>query len=203
MGNSVFLVAVLGWHFFPRQTNPVYDLATYVVFFGLFPVLAIRLIVKQSLQSFGFGWGKWKQGLLLMIIGWLMFGSVTLVLFRTTHPDFELFAPASIRTSFPLLLVYLGVMAVIFAGIEILFRGLLLSVWARCIGVWAILFQAMIFLGLSISRGLPATLAEWFVVVSVPLWAGCVFWRSQSLWITFLFSFGTGIILSSLALIFL
>jgi membrane protease YdiL (CAAX protease family) len=203
VGNSVFLIAVLGLYLFPKQSDPIYNLITYAVFYGAFPIVAIKWVLKQPLEDFGFGWGEWKRGALLMLFGWIVFGMLVVALFRTTQPAFELFAPIGIRTSFAFLLVYTGLSAVVLSGIEILFRGLLQTLWQERIGRWAIVIQAIAFCAWAVLRGKPETLAEIMIVTTIPLWAGWIRRQSRSVWIAFLFSFGASILLSSLALIFL
>jgi len=155
------------------------------------------------LEEFGFGWGQWSLGLVLMVIGWIVFGCLMALILRATHPDFELFAPAGIRSSFRLLLIYTGLTAVIFCGLEVLFQGLVMTLWKQRFGRWAILVQALLFWAwLAFQGSSPETAAGWYILVSIPLWSGCIAWYSQSLFIAFLFSFGASILLNSLLVIF-
>ncbi|MEI8103919.1 MAG: CPBP family glutamic-type intramembrane protease [Candidatus Moraniibacteriota bacterium] len=200
LGNIIFLIALGGWVLFPKQNELFHSLAVSLLFFVAFPILAIRLVLKHSFAEYGFTWGNWKQGLIWTLCGWLILSVCLVGFFQLTHPTAELFVPVALRKSFVLFLSYTAVMAIILFGIEVLFRGLLLNVWKKYIGVWSILPQAICYWGVVSYRGTPESVV---VLIGIPLCAGWVMWRSRSVWFSFLFSFGASILVSSLAIIFL
>ncbi len=112
-------------------------------FFLLFlPALSIKLIFKKKLSHYGLGIGKYKTGILIFILFYLVMLPILLII--SQHPSFANHYPLCQNARKPLELFVVGY-AIYFIGWEFIFRGYMLFGLFKRFGYYSIFIQTIPF----------------------------------------------------------
>ena len=187
IASNLGLIAALScFYFFPTQNQLIQQMAVSVAFSIIFPIIFIRFIIKRSLNEFGFSWGMNKWALLEVFFGVAIFGAAIVSVEAVSHIRL---APMAIRLQFSSFLLYIITAWISLAGIEILFRGIMLFSWSSVCGRWAIPVQAgTICLWLFLLSGSTVSLWEILLLFLLGCISGGIAWHSKSLYFSFLLS---------------
>lgn len=181
---GVALAGILIMAYLPESTRLSPVVQSVIVSLGAFlvlPILYCKMILKRPLADLGFQGGSMIAGVgggLIAIVSGLalLFG---LLYFTPLLDDFRL--PPLVEKSFLAFLLYeVALNGWITFLFEVFFRGLVMLLWFRAFGLWAIFVQAALFgTVVLISGGVTPQLIP-FLLFS-PL-AGLVAYQSRSLY---------------------
>lgn len=164
------------------KVNPVFQtLLVGITFFLVVPVLYSKIVLKESLKNLGWQRGKSFLGVLTSIL--CVAGALAGVFLLSRYTSFaeHYFFPVTIQLHFFWFLLYeLLLVSLTTLLYEVFFRGLVQSLWLRSLGLWAVFFQAALFIGLLyLSDDISWQRAP--LIIFSPL-AGLVAYFSQSIW---------------------
>lgn len=182
-----------------------------LVFCALFllPVVFLRAIAREPLKEYGFGWGKWSVlgNVLAVSVGVGIFGGIAWgYLLFTSGGQALLGDPKSLelQKSFAVFVGSLATMAWFLMWKEFFFRGLFLLSWKRKFGIRSLFAHILIVGGVSILE--LGGFANNHVVTTLfltVLWSGIasvIAFVTESVFVSFCFSFFSAILLSVLAI---
>ncbi|QQS21023.1 MAG: hypothetical protein IPL87_00490 [Candidatus Moraniibacteriota bacterium] len=193
---------------FPQESAAQKLLVSFSALF-LLPVLFLRLIAKESLLDFGLSWGKrgWVVNIFLLCAHLAFFVSVCFILFSWTEAGKALVAnPKNIewQRSFSAFLVTTLFLTWFLFLKEFFFRGFFLLTWKRKFGTWALLAHALLILvvGFFEHRTLSGSGGNFSLLITF-LWSSLsasIVFITESVFLSFCFSFFSAILLSVLAM---
>jgi|GEM_PF-940008 len=166
---------------FPKKSSGESFWLTFFLFF-VFPFLAIRFLLKEPLENFGFSRGDMKKGVIFSTIFIAIF--IFLNYFIVSKPEFRNQLPIApgIASNFWNFIIFQFLIALPlhFFG-ETFFRGFLQMGMENKLGKYSLILQALI-QSLLFARG---SLALMLLVFLSALTAGIVTWKSRSIFYSF------------------
>ncbi|OGI18221.1 MAG: hypothetical protein A3J06_00195 [Candidatus Moranbacteria bacterium RIFCSPLOWO2_02_FULL_48_19] len=181
-----FSLFFMGFFSESDRLSPVFQgLIVSVVFFLVIPLLYSKMVLRESLKNLGLQRGSFKAGVLIAIAS-VVFALAIVITLALAFPQFraQYALPALVETSFVWFVLYeLVLVSFMVILYEVFFRGLVVLLWLRDCGLWAVFIQA----GLFFSFAYLSQDISWAVVpllIFCPL-AGFIAYRSGSLWYSF------------------
>jgi len=186
---TLFSVFFLGYFSQADKVNPLFQtLLVSTTFFLVVPVLYSKIVLKESLDNWGWQKGRHFPGAFFSMTGLVVGLGTIFVLTKTTSFAEQYFFPVSVQTNFVWFLLYELVLVAGLAWLyEVFFRGQIQLLWLKDFGLWSVVLQTVFFVGLlylsdDISwQRLP-------VILFCPI-AGLIAYYSQSLWYSWIASF--------------
>lgn len=178
----LFSIFFLGLFSQSDKVNPVFQtLLVGVTFFLVVPVLYSKIVLKESLKNLGWQEGNSFLGVLVGILCVALGLGVVFLLSRYTTFAEQYFFPVTVQLHFFWFLLYELLLVTLTTLLyEVFFRGLVQSLWLKSFGILAVLFQAVLFVGLLyLSDDISWQRAP--LIIFSPL-AGLVAYFSQSIW---------------------
>lgn len=197
----IFLIGVFGVALFPTN-DPFQMTLVGLAFFTLFPLLAIRFILKRSLREYGFSLRISKKSCIEMIYLLLATVALFIALYANTRLGVD-YVPTFLSTeSFALYFFFViflnGVLALLFSTF---FFGLTLQGLKTFLGSWSVFATWILFIfALFVIDTLSWENAP-FIFSSV--FAAPLAYRTQSVFLTFLYLWLFAIIGDTIILRFL
>ncbi|QQS61777.1 MAG: hypothetical protein IPN70_02570 [Candidatus Moraniibacteriota bacterium] len=205
----IIFVAVLAMFFTFRFTsNGIFEgILIYFMFFFLFPLLFILFVLKEKLTNFGFKMNISKTSLIWfsgILFGAVFFFSLFLWFF---NKETEFMPPSVLTASFwPFFLYFFILLGSISLFYEIFFRGFIELGTKKILGYWSILFQWLLFISfLYFTKDLffENGFFNWLILLDITsaLSSGLLIYKTGSLFLSFLFSWFFGILISLISII--
>lgn len=140
--------------FFPGAETVSTMLMLLLVGYGLLPAIFVRFVLKESIASYGFHWGKGQPfptlGFLVLMLA-IALGAVWSFLSFTDaglrYVDGTNIA--LLRGSFSAFLIFSALSLPVLFLTEAFFRGFLLGIWRRYFGIWSVVLSVVATLSLS------------------------------------------------------
>jgi len=169
-----------------ERLSPVFQgFIVSVVFFLVIPLLYSKMVLKESLKNLGLQRGNFGAGVLTAIVS-VALALAAVIMLALAFPQFraQYAFPALVETSFVWFVLYeLVLVSFMVILYEVFFRGLVVLLWLKELGLWAVLIQA----GLFFSFAYLSQDISWQrlpLLIFCPL-AGFIAYRSGSLWYSF------------------
>lgn len=143
------------------------------------------MVLKESLKNLGLQRGNFGAGVLTAIVS-VALALAAVIMLALAFPQFraQYAFPALVETSFVWFVLYeLVLVSFMVILYEVFFRGLVVLLWLKELGLWAVLIQA----GLFFSFAYLSQDISWQrlpLLIFCPL-AGFIAYRSGSLWYSF------------------
>lgn len=149
-----------------------------VLFYLLIPMLLIKIVLKEKLQTYGLGWNQlhrhgWPYALLLGVMIPIIVGASFNPYFKEYYPFFS-YASASIAG----FLLWEAAYGLHFVAVEFFFRGFLLFGLAERLGPYAILISTVPYCMIHFAK--PPGEAIGAILAGLAL--GYLAWKNRSLW---------------------
>ncbi|MEK9151413.1 MAG: lysostaphin resistance A-like protein [Patescibacteria group bacterium] len=174
--------------FFPEsdRLSPVFQgFIVSIVFFLVIPVFYSKIVLKESLKNLGFQKGNLTAGVLAGIVSIVAAGAAVVWL-AFTFPEFRgrYVFPVLVETNFLWFVLYeLVLVSFVTLLYEVFFRGLVMFLWLRALGIFSVLIQTALFLGFaSLNYAVSWQMAP--LLIFSPF-AGFIAYRSGSIWYSF------------------
>lgn len=182
-------ILFLGYFKESQQVNPeLQGLIVAIAVFLVIPLFYCKLVLERSLSALGFQRGNPWAGIGGSVIALGLSLGALFVLWNFT-PLLEGYRlPVIVEEQFLFFVLYELLLSGIFLFLlEVFFRGMVLLLWLRDLGIWgvgvqALLFGGILFLSGDMDNGLnPQTLP---LLLFAPF-AGLIAYQSRSLWYSF------------------
>lgn len=208
--NVIVVAGIFLTLFFPQPGMGERLILAFCALF-LLPVLFLRTLARESLEKYGFGWGKWNalSNILAIVFGVGIFGGIAWGIFVYTPGGQALLEnPKSLelQKSFVIFVGSLAMMGWFLAWKEFFFRGFFLLSWKRKFGAWSLFAHLLLVATVSIFElGVFAGSSPITTFSLVVLWstiASLIAFETESVFVSFCFSFFSAILLSVIAISF-
>ncbi len=136
----------------------LYNYGIGFVVLGIFPVLIVKVVLKESLSDYGLQWGDWQFG--LKILPWACIVMIFLSYLSSSDPLFQAAYPLSYGAgdSWRHTLLHESGYLFYYLGFEFLFRGFMLFGLRQSLGDWnAIWIQTLASTLIHIGKPMPET----------------------------------------------
>lgn len=201
VSNAVALTSLVLFYFFPVKSF-LQGMISVFVFLFLLPALFIKLILSDELKNYGWQSGQSRRNIIGCGLLSLLWAGLLVVLYKYTSlaPVFSL--PGAMRLNFSFFLIYSVVVLFHLIWYEFFFRGFILSIWNKKVGVWSLLVQSFWFIAFFwqkiIQIGFDPKFLFLFFLFS--FFSGGVAWYTRSVLTSFVFS-SLSVILGTVAII--
>ena len=187
MTGAALLFSLLLFIYFPstdRLSVGVQSLIAFCIFFLAFPILYVKYILGESIQTLGFRASPPTH--LFRVFGAVLLGlGISFLLYQmwpALREAYEL--PFSVKRSFFSFVQYELFSLTILFFYEVFFRGFVMLSFLRRFGLLSIAFQFFVFL-LFLFASQSFGIHQTAMILFAPF-AGFIAYRSQSLWYSFL-----------------
>lgn len=143
------LLALAAYYLFPldaKLNGVTQSVVLGIAFFGILPILYVKLVRKEPLSAIGLGPSVRRFGWASVPLAVAPVLAVLFLLVRQYPVEDGYYLPSLAMTSFPVFLLYevlaVGVVAFLY---EVFFRGFIQLLWLGRYGLWSVLFQFVLF----------------------------------------------------------
>lgn len=181
----LFSIFFLGFFSQSATVNPLFQtLLVSITFLLVVPILYSKIVLKESLKNLGWQEGKLFLGILSGMISVALALAVMFLLIQTTSFGEKYSFPINVEMHFGWFVFYevVVVTSVTFLY-EFFFRGLVQLLWLRSFGIWAVVLQAMLFVGLLFLSDDISWQRTPIILFSV--FSGAIAYFSRSIWYSF------------------
>ncbi len=175
----------LGFLYFSEQSdtvNPLFQtIVVSIAFFLVIPFLYSKMVLKESLKNMGWQKGNVWLGMFTSILSVALALGTVLLFTRFTSFAEHYRLPNIVEREFIWFILYELVLVSFTALLyEVFFRGLIELLWLRDFGLWAIVIQTGIFVGLLFLSN-DVSWQKLPILLFSPL-SGVIAYYSRSLW---------------------
>jgi len=181
----LFSIFFLGFFSQSATVNPLFQtLLVSITFLLVVPILYSKIVLKESLKNLGWQQGKLFLGILSGMISIVLALGTMFLLIQTTSFGEEYSFPINVEMHFGWFVFYELVVVTSVAFLyEFFFRGLVQLLWLRSFGMWSIVLQSMLFVGLLFLSDDISWQRTPIILFSV--FSGVIAYFSKSIWYSF------------------